>query len=103
MESMWSKLRIINAVPPVQMCGQWGNDGIQPNSGREKVTRTCNLVPCSQLEVVMDELHDNSHITAEDISRVRKHQELDREHIRTIKNSSLEKNEKKEVQPTNTI
>ena len=36
MESLWSKLRIINAVPPVQMCGQWGNDGIQPNSGREK-------------------------------------------------------------------
>jgi hypothetical protein len=44
----------------------------------------------------------SGHITAEDISRVRKHQELDRENIRTIKNSSLEKNKKKEVQPTNT-
>ena len=50
----------------------------------------------------MNELHDNSHITAEDISRVRKHQKLDSEHIRTIKNSSLEKNKKEEVQPTNT-
>ena len=69
--------------------------------GEKKVTRTCNSVPCSQLEVVVDELHYNSHITAEDISRVRKHQKLDSEHIRTIKNSSLEKNKKEEVQPTN--
>ena len=38
--------------------------------GEKKVTRTCNSVLCSQLELVMEELHDSRHITAEDISRV---------------------------------
>jgi hypothetical protein len=54
--------------------------------GEKKVTQTCNSMPCS-------------HITAEDISRVKKHQKLDSRLIRTSKNSSLQK--KKEVQPTN--
>ena len=65
------------------------------NANREKVTRVCNSVPYIQLEVVVDELHNSSHITAEDISRVRKDQKLDSELIRTSKNSSLVKNKKK--------
>jgi len=69
--------------------------------GEKKVTRTCNSVPCSQLEVVVDELHYNSHITADDISRVRKHQKLDREIIRRTKNSSMEKPLNKEIHHSN--
>ena len=69
--------------------------------GEKKVTRTCNSVPCSQLEVVVDELHYNSHITADDISRVRKHQKLDREIIRRSKNSSMEKSLNKEIHHSN--
>ena len=68
--------------------------------GEKKVTRTCNSVPCSQLEVLVDEVNYNSHITAEDISRVRKHQKLDSELIRTSKKSPLERTTKSEVPPT---
>jgi hypothetical protein len=67
--------------------------------GEKKGTRTCNSVPYSQQEVAVDELHYNSHITAEDISRVRKQQKLDSVLIRTSKNSSLEKNKKKKSNP----
>ena len=31
MESLWSKLWIINPVTLVQMCGQWGNGGMHPS------------------------------------------------------------------------
>jgi len=64
--------------------------------GEKKVTRTCNIVPCNQLEVVKDELQYNSQITAEDISRVRKHKKLDSRLIRTSKNTSFDNASKRE-------
>ena len=47
--------------------------------GEKKVTRTCNSVPCSQIEVVENELQFNSHITEGDIARVRKHRKFDQD------------------------
>ena len=59
--------------------------------GEKKVTRTCNSVPCSQLEVVENELHFNSHITEGDIARVRKHRKLDQDLVSKNNNNTEEK------------
>ena len=53
------------------------------------MTRTCNIVPCNQLEVVRNELEYSSLITAADIARVRKHKKVDSRLVRTSKNTSF--------------
>ena len=73
-------------------------------AGREKkVTRTCNSLPCSQLEVVENELYFNSHITGEDISRVRKHRKLDQDLVHKNNNNTVEKPARKEFDDENPI
>jgi len=71
--------------------------------GEKKVTRTCNSLPCSQLEVVENELYFNSHITEEDISRVRKHRKLDQDLVHKNNNNTVEKTARKEFDDENPI
>jgi hypothetical protein len=54
MKTLWSKLRIINPVRWSRFADSLAmKECIQ--AGGRKVTQTCNSVPCSQLEVVVDE------------------------------------------------
>ena len=69
-------------------------------AGKEKrVSRACNLVPCSQMEVV-EQLQYNSHITAEEISQVRTHHKIEKELIRTSNNKSLETESTRDILQT---
>ena len=71
--------------------------------GEKKVTRTCNSLPCSHLEVVENELYFNSHITGEDISRVRKHRKLDQDLVHKNNNDTEEKTVKTNTKEEHTI